>query len=160
MKVKLLILSSFIFFHNVFYAVSILKSFNSLPNDKILDLTKLKAFADNKLYDTKMMISLFDRVEKTEGKGKNAGYQHFLLSPKCFPKPFFRVVKKSGLCGKELSHVSASLNLGRSRNGVLGNRLTLHQTIPCFHNSGKEGFCNIVGKGGNAGNWQFYLPQR
>ena len=134
MKVKLLIFSNFIFFHNVFYAVSILKSFNSLPNDKILDLTKLKAFADNKLYDTKMMISLFDREEKTEGKGENAGI--------------------------ELSHVSASLNLGRSRNGVLGNQLTLHQTIPCFHNSWKKDFCNIVGKGGNAGNWQFYLPQR
>ena len=35
----------------------------------------------------KMTISLSDRVENTEGKGENAGYQHFLLFPHCFPKP-------------------------------------------------------------------------
>ena len=78
-------------------------SFNSLLNIKILDVTKLKAFADNKLkiakmiiflFDrvdnklniAKMMIFLFDRVEKTVGKGENAGYQHFLLFLQCFPK--------------------------------------------------------------------------
>ena len=33
-----------------------------------------------------MMISLYDRVENTVGKGENAGYQHFLLFPQCFPK--------------------------------------------------------------------------
>ena len=35
---------------------------NSLPNDKIVDVTKLKAFADDKLNVAKMMISLSDRV--------------------------------------------------------------------------------------------------
>ena len=39
------------------------KTFNSLPNNKILDQTKIKAFADNKLNVTKMIISVFDRVE-------------------------------------------------------------------------------------------------
>ena len=34
-----------------------------LPNDNILDWTKLKAFADDKLKVARMMISLFDRVE-------------------------------------------------------------------------------------------------
>ena len=33
-----------------------------------------------------MMISVFDRVENTVEKGENAGYQHFLLFPQCFPK--------------------------------------------------------------------------
>ena len=33
-----------------------------------------------------MMNSLFDTVENTVGKGENAGYQHFLLFPQCFPK--------------------------------------------------------------------------
>ena len=60
---------------------------NSLPNDKILDLTKLKAFADGKLKVTKMMIFLFDREENIVGKGENVGYHHFLLFPQCFPKP-------------------------------------------------------------------------
>ena len=45
---------------------------NSLPNYKILDVTKLKAFADDKLNIAKMMISPFDRVENTVGKGENA----------------------------------------------------------------------------------------
>ena len=62
-------------------------SFNPLPNDKILDMTKLKAFADNKLKVVKMKIFIFDRVENTVGKGENAVYQHFLLFPLYFPKP-------------------------------------------------------------------------
>ena len=36
-----------------------------------------------------MTIPLFDRVENTGntvGKGENAGHQHFLLFPQCFPK--------------------------------------------------------------------------
>ena len=40
-----------------------------LPNDKIFDLTKLKAFADDKLNIVKMMIFLYNRVENTEEKG-------------------------------------------------------------------------------------------
>ena len=57
-----------------------LNLFNSLPNDKILDQSKLKAFADDKIDFVEMMISLLDRVEST-------GYQHFLLFPQCFPEP-------------------------------------------------------------------------
>ena len=38
---------------------------NSLPNNKTLDLTKLKAFVDDKLDGAKMMISLLDGVENT-----------------------------------------------------------------------------------------------
>ena len=63
--------------------------FNHLPNAKVLNMTKLKAFADEKSKLTKMMISLFDRVENTAGKGENAGNQHFLLSPAVFSKAFF-----------------------------------------------------------------------
>ena len=47
---------------------------------------KLKAFADDKLH-VKMMISLFDMLENTVGKGENAGYHYFLLFPQFFPKP-------------------------------------------------------------------------
>ena len=57
---------------------------NSLPNDKILNVTKLKAVTDVKLNVAKMTI---DRVENTVGKGENAGYLHFPLFPRCFPKP-------------------------------------------------------------------------
>ena len=61
---------------------------NPLPNDKILDMTKLKAFTDNKLHVDKMTISDLDRVENTEEKGENTGYQHLFLFPQCFPGPF------------------------------------------------------------------------
>ena len=69
---------------NVYWVDSV---YNPLPNDKILDVTKLKAFADDKLNVATMMFSLYDRVENTAGKGENAGNQHFLLFPQCFPKP-------------------------------------------------------------------------
>ena len=57
------------------------RKFNSLPNDRILDVTELKAFADDKINVAQMMISAFERVENILGKGENAGYQHFLLFP-------------------------------------------------------------------------------
>ena len=44
-----------------------------LPN-KILDLAKLKSFADDRLIFAKMMICLFHKVENIVGKGENAGY--------------------------------------------------------------------------------------
>ena len=71
--------------------------FNPLPNNKILDMTKLKAFADDKLNIDKMTISVLDRVENTEGKGENAGYQHFLLYPQCFPWPSSLRLLKVGI---------------------------------------------------------------
>ena len=46
--------------------------FNSLPNNKILNQCKLKAFTDDKLNVTKMKISVFDRVENIVGKGEIA----------------------------------------------------------------------------------------
>ena len=49
-------------------------TFILLPKDKILDVTKLKAFADHTLHVAKLEISFFDRVESTVGKGENAGY--------------------------------------------------------------------------------------
>ena len=61
----------------------------SLPNNKILDWSKLKAFAEDKM---------------KLGKGENAGYQHFLIFPQYFFKRLhFQGRLKSGLCGKELN---------------------------------------------------------
>ena len=60
--------------------------FNSLPNNKILDWLKLKAFADNNSNVSRKLKFAFGRVENIVGKGKNASYQHFLLFPQCFQK--------------------------------------------------------------------------
>ena len=57
--------------------------FNSLPNDKILNWSKLKAFADVKIYVTEELKFVLGRIDKIVGKGENAGYQHFLLFPQC-----------------------------------------------------------------------------
>ena len=46
---------------------------NSIPNDKILDMTKLRAFADNKLNVAEMTISLYHTAENTVEKRENAG---------------------------------------------------------------------------------------
>ena len=43
---------------------------SSVPNNKLLDVTKLKAFADDKINVAQMMIFVFDRVENIL-KGEN-----------------------------------------------------------------------------------------
>ena len=60
------------------------KRITSLRNDKDLDWSKLKAFADNRIGVNEMMICLSNRIENIVGKGENAGFQHFLLFPQCF----------------------------------------------------------------------------
>ena len=57
---------------------------NYLPNDKIVGRSKLKAFAEDKINGTSILKCVSERIENILGKGENAGYQHFLLFPKCF----------------------------------------------------------------------------
>ena len=61
------------------------------PNDKILTLSIMKAFADenfNKMKIDEMMNLVFDKFENIVGNGENAGDQHFLLFPQCFQMTF------------------------------------------------------------------------
>ena len=51
----------------------------TLSNDKVLDSTKFKAFADKKINVAKMRISISDRLENIVGKGENVGICYFLL---------------------------------------------------------------------------------
>ena len=51
---------------------------NLLPNDKILEWSKLNV--------TKQLKLGKGRIEIIVGQRKNAGYQHFVLFPKCFQK--------------------------------------------------------------------------
>ena len=69
-------------------------NFHSLPNNKILALTKLKAFAADKIIVTQKLKFVTGRVENIVGKGENAGNQHFLLFPHCFLKLSFPEVLK------------------------------------------------------------------
>ena len=61
--------------------------FNPLPNDKILDLSKLRAFADEKLKVIQVAKLVLGKTENIVGKEENAGYRHFLFS-QCFEKAF------------------------------------------------------------------------
>ena len=57
-----------------------------LTNDRVLYLSILKAFADDKLNMNEKFKFAYGRVENIVVKGENAGYQHFLLFPQCFQK--------------------------------------------------------------------------
>ena len=62
------------------------QAINSLPNNKILDWSKLKALADDKINVAQKLKFVSGRIENIVGKGENVGYQHFLLFPTMFSK--------------------------------------------------------------------------
>ena len=72
--------------------------FNSLPNDKILDRSKLKALADDKINVAQKLKFVSWMVEDILGKGETAGYQHFLLFAQYFQKSFLVGVIKCRDC--------------------------------------------------------------
>ena len=108
-KIRLQVPCSLIFivynFKLLFFPVAL----KPLPNDKVLDVNRLKAFAYDKLIIPKVTTSLFDRVENTLGKGENPGYQHFLLFPHVcvFQAFFFRVVQSQDCVVKKLKRINA-----------------------------------------------------
>ena len=59
---------------------------NSLPADNILDCSKLKAFADDKMNVAQMMISVLDKVNIIVRKGANAGSHLFSFQKASFPR--------------------------------------------------------------------------
>ena len=46
-------------------------------------------------------------MENIVGKGENAGYQHFLLFPQCFPKPSLESLKV-GIACERVKHQSSN----------------------------------------------------
>ena len=83
-------------FHQALYPTIRLcrRHITSLPNDKILDWSKLKVFADDKNdLQLETMIFVFDRVENIEVTSIFSFYHNVF-------KFFY---SGSGLCGKELN---------------------------------------------------------
>ena len=64
----------------------IIYRFNSLPNYKFLDWSKMKPFAEDEINLAEKLKFVLGKVENIVGKGENAGYQHFLLFLQCFQK--------------------------------------------------------------------------
>ena len=50
-----------------------MQKLNSLPNNKILDLTKLEAIAADRIIVAQILRFVFDRAGDIVGKGENAG---------------------------------------------------------------------------------------
>ena len=74
---------------------------NPFPNDKFLDSSKLKEFADDNFYFfTKMEESTLKRVEKIVGKGELADYEQFLLFPVFSKDLYCRHIKTRACLGK------------------------------------------------------------
>ena len=78
----MLVTNIFILFPQCFQGASFLRvrivwlRINPLPDDNILAMSKLKAFADDNF---NMSHFFCDRVENIVGKGENAGDQYFLI---------------------------------------------------------------------------------
>ena len=104
--------------------------FNSLPNNKILDWPKLKAFADDNLNVAQNLKLVFRRAESTGKRRKMlVHFLHFLHFPQCFRKSFSLGSLTQGLCGKVSN---------------------FYQTVLCFRQTlRKKGFENIMGNGEN-----------
>ena len=69
---------------------------------KLLNQTKLKAFEDNITHVTKMMISVFIRVENIVCKGENACTINFSFSHNVFKRLLSQTFHKVSLCGNGL----------------------------------------------------------
>ena len=59
-------------------------NFSLFPNDKFLDFSKLKEFADDNFKFDENGRQLSKRVENNVGKGGIAHYEQFLLFLQCF----------------------------------------------------------------------------
>ena len=80
---------------------------NPLPDDKILDRSKLKQSADHNFKFHENSRKFSKQVEKTVGKGEIARYEQFLLFPQGFQKAVSRGRQKVTLCGNGLREPSA-----------------------------------------------------
>ena len=85
---------------------------NSLPKDNFLNLSKLKAFGDDKIKVTEKLKFVFARIEIIMGKGENAGNKHFLIFPR-FSKPSFSGSLKVGIVRLRVKQQCGTLNVLR-----------------------------------------------
>ena len=76
----------------------------------ITDQSKFKAFAD-RLNSTQKLIGVLGVLENIVQKGDNAGYQHCLLFPQCFLKPFSTRLLKSGTVWLKVKYILARIGV-------------------------------------------------
>ena len=70
--------------HGLLYAITLgwnKSKFSPFPNDRFLESSKLKEFADDNFEFDENSKKFSERVENTVGKGEIAHYEQFLLFP-------------------------------------------------------------------------------
>ena len=96
---------------------------NCLPNDKILDWSKLKALQTTKIKVLKMMTFVFDRVENTVTS-------IFSFSPQCFQRAFYPGSLKVGIVWYRVKQHFLGFQQGsQNLSSQLSYFLFLNQTI-------------------------------
>ena len=73
----------------LYQTIMIFNNFNPLPDDKILDWSKLKQSADHNFQFDVNSRKFSKLVENTVGKGEIACYEQYLLFQQCFQKARF-----------------------------------------------------------------------
>ena len=124
----------------------ILGTFNSLPNDKFLDLSKLKEFAEDNFQFDKNGKKFSKRVENTVKKEKLLVTSNFY----CFHSGFKRLVlqthKNQGLFGKGLNcSLKNAFNLDKYTFWQFVIELNLYHTIPNSNDPEKQSFWKLCG---------------
>ena len=77
--------------------------FNPLPDNKILDRSKLKQSAEGNFKFDENSRKFSKQVENTVGKGEIARYKKFLLCLPCFQRLVSQGHQKLSLCGNVLN---------------------------------------------------------
>ena len=102
-------MSNFTFFHNVFHAICILKSFNSHISVVVFSFFEFGTVSKwcieewvksicRRQFKIELMKSVFDREENITGIGENARYQHFSFSNIVFKTVFPSVTSSFSSC--------------------------------------------------------------
>ena len=110
-------------------------SFNPLPDDKILDWSKLKQFADDNFEFDVHSRKFSELVENTVGKGEIARYEQFLLFPLCFQKACFPRASK---CVIVWEWVKGNGSILRNRYMYYALRRRIH---PSFSSASGPNIC-------------------
>ena len=98
---------------------------NPLPDNKILDWSKLKQSADDNFKFDENSKKFSKPVENILGKGEIARYEQFLLFPQCFQKACFPGASKGVI---ELELVNRVENLATTMKKYFDNVSHLHKS--------------------------------
>ena len=81
---------------------------NPLPDDKILESSKLKELADDNFKFDENVRKLSKQVENNVEKGEIAHYEQFLLFPQCFQKACFPGASKGVIVWEWVKHYTVN----------------------------------------------------